>query len=153
MYLFYFWLCWVFVTAHGLSLVAASGGHTLMWYTGFALRWLLVWCSTGYMVHDLRAQCPQGGDARVGGDSLSGAGVGFCGASACPWDFTPVSTLRTALGAGPAVILSSKINCPAVCPKPTRGEPTRGASRPSGCMTATVDPQTASPEGRWHLGL
>ena len=26
-YLFiYFWLCWVFVAAHGLSLVAASGG-------------------------------------------------------------------------------------------------------------------------------
>ena len=25
-YLFYFWLCWVFFAAHGLSLIAASGG-------------------------------------------------------------------------------------------------------------------------------
>ena len=29
-YLFYFWLCWVFVAACGLSLVAASGGY-LTW--------------------------------------------------------------------------------------------------------------------------
>ena len=27
-YLFYFWLCWVFVSVQGLSLVAASGGHS-----------------------------------------------------------------------------------------------------------------------------
>ena len=26
--LFYFWLCWVFVSVRGLSLVAASGGHS-----------------------------------------------------------------------------------------------------------------------------
>ena len=25
-YLFIYWLCWVFVAVHGLSLVAASGG-------------------------------------------------------------------------------------------------------------------------------
>ena len=43
------------------------------------------------------------GSRRVGGSSRSGAGVGFCGALACPWDFTPVSTLKTALGAGPAL--------------------------------------------------
>ena len=39
-YLFiYFWLCWVFVSVWGLSLVAASGGHSLSWP-------LLLW-STG----------------------------------------------------------------------------------------------------------
>ena len=27
-YLFIFWLCWVFVSVRGLSLVAASGGHS-----------------------------------------------------------------------------------------------------------------------------
>ena len=26
----YFWLCWVFVAAHGLSLVVASRGHSLV---------------------------------------------------------------------------------------------------------------------------
>ena len=31
---FIFWLCWVFVAAHRLSLVAASGGDSL-WWTGF----------------------------------------------------------------------------------------------------------------------
>ena len=41
-YLFiYFWLHWVSVTAHGLSLVAASGGHSSPHYTGFSLRWPL----------------------------------------------------------------------------------------------------------------
>ena len=28
----YFWLCWVFVAASGLSLVAASRGHSLLWW-------------------------------------------------------------------------------------------------------------------------
>ena len=28
-YLFLFWLCWVFITARGLSLVVASGGYSL----------------------------------------------------------------------------------------------------------------------------
>ena len=26
--LFYFWLCWVFIAVHGLSLVAVSGGYS-----------------------------------------------------------------------------------------------------------------------------
>ena len=46
-YLFYFWLCWVFINAHGLSLVAASGGYSLLWCAGFSLRWLLLLQSTG----------------------------------------------------------------------------------------------------------
>ena len=36
--LFNFWLCWVFVAARGLSLVAASGGYSLLRCAGFSLR-------------------------------------------------------------------------------------------------------------------
>ena len=43
----YFWLCWVFVAAHGLSLVAASRGYSLLRCAGFSLRWLLLLQSTG----------------------------------------------------------------------------------------------------------
>ena len=47
-YLFiYFWLCWVFVSVRGLSLVAASGGHSSSRCAGLSLsRPLLLW-STG----------------------------------------------------------------------------------------------------------
>ena len=34
----YFWLCWVFVVAHGLSLVVASGGYSSLWSTGSGIR-------------------------------------------------------------------------------------------------------------------
>ena len=41
-YLFiYFWLRWVFVAAHRLSLVAESGDHSLLQCTGFSLQWPL----------------------------------------------------------------------------------------------------------------
>ena len=43
----YFWLHWVFVAACGLSLVAASGGFSLLWCMGFSLRWLLLLWSMG----------------------------------------------------------------------------------------------------------
>ena len=43
----YFWLCWVFVAACGLSLVAARGGYSLLHCAGFSLRWLLSLWSTG----------------------------------------------------------------------------------------------------------
>ena len=47
-YLFiYFWLCWVFVSAQGLSLVAASGGHSSSRCTGLSLSWPLLLRSTG----------------------------------------------------------------------------------------------------------
>ena len=39
--LFIFWLCWVFVAARGLSLVAASGGYSSLQCTCFSLQWLL----------------------------------------------------------------------------------------------------------------
>ena len=43
----YFWLHWVFVAAHGLSLVAASGGYSSLRCACFSLRWLLLLQSTG----------------------------------------------------------------------------------------------------------
>ena len=47
LFIFYFWLCWVFVSVRGLSLVAASGGHSSSWCAGLSLsRPLLLW-STG----------------------------------------------------------------------------------------------------------
>ena len=46
-YLFIYWLCWVFVSVPGLSLVAASGGHSSSRCAGLSLsRPLLLW-STG----------------------------------------------------------------------------------------------------------
>ena len=47
-YLFiYFWLCWVFVSARGLSLVAASGGHPSSQCAGLSLSRPLLLRSTG----------------------------------------------------------------------------------------------------------
>ena len=47
-YLFiYFWLCWVFVSVQGLSLVVASGGHSSSWCAGLSLSWPLLLRSTG----------------------------------------------------------------------------------------------------------
>ena len=40
------WLCWVLVPVLGLSLVAMSRGHSLLWCTSFSLWWLLVQWST-----------------------------------------------------------------------------------------------------------
>ena len=47
-YLFiYLWLCWVFVSVRGLSLVAASGGHSSSRCTGLSLSRPLLLRSTG----------------------------------------------------------------------------------------------------------
>ena len=43
----YFWLHWVFVAVHGLSLVAVSGGYSSLWCAGFLWWWLLLLRSTG----------------------------------------------------------------------------------------------------------
>ena len=43
--LIYFWLCWVFIAAHRLSLVATSGGYTFLWWGSFSLQWLLLFTS------------------------------------------------------------------------------------------------------------
>ena len=40
---FFFWPYWVFVALCGLSLIAASGGYSLLRCTGFSLQWLLLW--------------------------------------------------------------------------------------------------------------
>ena len=42
-----FWLRWVFIAAHGLSLVAVSRGYFLLWCAGFSLWWLLLLRSMG----------------------------------------------------------------------------------------------------------
>ena len=46
-YLFYFWLCWVFVSVWGLSLVVASGGHSSARCAGLSLSRPLLLRSTG----------------------------------------------------------------------------------------------------------
>ena len=46
-YLFYFWLCWVFVAARGLSLVAMGKDYSFLHCTGFSLWWLLLLQSMG----------------------------------------------------------------------------------------------------------
>ena len=43
----YFWLCWVFVSVRGLSLVAASGGHSSSWCAGLSLSRPLLLRGTG----------------------------------------------------------------------------------------------------------
>ena len=48
MYLFiYFWLCWIFVSVRGPSLVAASGGHSSSQCAGLSLSWPFLLRSTG----------------------------------------------------------------------------------------------------------
>ena len=42
-----FWLCWVFVSVRGLSLVAASRGHSSLRCAGLSLTWPLLLRSTG----------------------------------------------------------------------------------------------------------
>ena len=44
----YFWLCGVFVSVRGLSLVAASGGHSSSWCTGLSLSRPLLLQGTGF---------------------------------------------------------------------------------------------------------
>ena len=43
----YFWLYWVFVAAHRLSLVVASGGYSSLQCVGFSLQWLVLLQSMG----------------------------------------------------------------------------------------------------------
>ena len=45
-FFFFFWLCWVFVSVQGLSLVAASGGHSSSRCAGLSLSWPLPLRST-----------------------------------------------------------------------------------------------------------
>ena len=45
-YLFNLWLCWVFVSVRGLSLVAASGGHSSSRCAGLSLTRPLLWSTS-----------------------------------------------------------------------------------------------------------
>ena len=61
----YFCLRWVFIAAHGLSLVAVSGGYSSLRCAGFSLRWLLLLWSmgsrhAGFSSCDARAQLLRG---------------------------------------------------------------------------------------------
>ena len=47
LFIYLFWLCWVFVSVRGLSLVAASRGHSSSGCTGLSLSWPLLLRSTG----------------------------------------------------------------------------------------------------------
>ena len=49
----YFWLHWVLFAAHGLSLVVASRGYSLLQCAGFSLRWLLLLLSMGSRLQKL----------------------------------------------------------------------------------------------------
>ena len=46
-FIYYLWVCWVFVSVRGLSLVAASGGHSSSWCAGLSLSRPLLLRSTG----------------------------------------------------------------------------------------------------------
>ena len=47
LFIYYFWLCWVFVSVRGLSLVVASGGHSSSRCAGLSLSRPLLLRSTG----------------------------------------------------------------------------------------------------------
>ena len=47
LFIIYFWLCWVFVSVRGLSLVVASGGHSSSWCADLSLSRPLLFRSTG----------------------------------------------------------------------------------------------------------
>ena len=65
-YLFiYFWLHWVFVAAHGLSLVVVSGGYSSLQCTGFSLRWLLFLWSMGSRHVGFSSCCSQALEHRL----------------------------------------------------------------------------------------
>ena len=52
--LIYFWLHWVFIAAHELSLVVASGSYCSLHRAGFSLQWLLLLQSMGSRVSRLQ---------------------------------------------------------------------------------------------------
>ena len=47
LFIYYLWLCWVFVSVRGLSLVVASGGHSSLRCVGLSLSRPLLLRSTG----------------------------------------------------------------------------------------------------------
>ena len=47
LFIFFFWLHWLSVAAHRLSLVVANGSYSSLLFMGFSVRWLLLLQSTG----------------------------------------------------------------------------------------------------------
>ena len=76
-YLFIFWLCWVFLAVHVLSLVVASGGYSSLPCAGFSLRWLLLLQSSMGSSHVGFSSC----GSRALERRLSSCGLGFI----APW--------------------------------------------------------------------
>ena len=65
LFLFYFWLCWVFLAARGLSLAAASQGYPIVRCPGLSPCWLFLLRRTGsrcmgFSSCGARASLPQG---------------------------------------------------------------------------------------------
>ena len=81
-YLF-FWLHWVLVAGHGISLVVVSKDYFSSWYTGFSLWWLL---SRAYLAQALGTEASV---ALVHGLSCSVARGIFQdqGQNSCPLDW------------------------------------------------------------------
>ena len=50
----YFWLCWVFLAARGLSLVAGSGGYSSLWCAGFFTAVASLVAEHGLQAHGLQ---------------------------------------------------------------------------------------------------
>ena len=63
--LIYFCLCWVFVAACRLSLVAVSGGYSSLQCAGFSLRWLLLLWSMGSLACGLSSCGSQALECRL----------------------------------------------------------------------------------------
>ena len=77
-FLIYLWLCWVFVSVGGLSLVAASGGHSSSRCVGLSLSRPLLLRSTGSR---------RTGSATVAHGPSRSAARGICpdqGSNPCP---------------------------------------------------------------------
>ena len=60
-----FWLCWVFLAAHGLSLAVVSGGHSLAAGAGFS------WLAAEHRLQEHRLQSLQHSGSVVGAHGFS----------------------------------------------------------------------------------
>ena len=82
----YFWLCWVFVAACRLSLVAVSEVYSSLWCVGFSLWWLL-------LLRSMVSRC---------------TGFSSCGMQ------TSVVVARGLQSAG-SVVVAHRLSCSAAC--------------------------------------
>ena len=87
----YFWLCWVFVSVRGLSLVAASGSHSSSRCASLSLSWPLLLRSTGsrragsvVVAHGLSCSAAYGNLPRPGLEPMSPALAGRFSTTAPP---------------------------------------------------------------------